>query len=90
MCDHCGERVTGTGYTNHCPTCLWSKHVDENPGDRASLCGGAMAPTGVSVSAGAYRILHRCTQCGFTRPQDAAKSDNMDRLIELSAEPFVE
>ena len=23
------------GYTNHCSQCLWSKHVDINPGDRS-------------------------------------------------------
>ena len=90
VCDQCGTNVIGNGYTNHCPQCLWSKHVDENPGDRASLCGGAMAPTSVSVFAGAYRVLHRCERCGFIRPQNAAENDNVERLISLSAEPFSE
>jgi Zn finger protein HypA/HybF involved in hydrogenase expression len=39
-CEHCGEQVTGNGFTNHCPQCLWSKHVDIDPGDRLALCGG--------------------------------------------------
>lgn len=34
ICAHCGTHVRGNGYTNHCPECLWSKHVDNNPGDR--------------------------------------------------------
>lgn len=24
MCEHCSAEVLGTGYTNHCPKCLWS------------------------------------------------------------------
>ena len=86
-CEQCEAHVTGSGYTNHCPSCLWSKHVDENPGDRASECHGAMEPVSVSVLAGTYRILHRCKKCGFTRPQDAAKEDNQELLIDLSAQP---
>lgn len=87
VCDQCGIRVTGNGYTNHCHKCLWSKHVDENPGDRASLCGGAMEPHSVSVVAGGTcRITHRCARCGFSREQDAAKEDSAERLIELSTQ----
>jgi len=33
-CEKCGLFVKGTGYTDHCPNCLWSKHMDINPGDR--------------------------------------------------------
>lgn len=40
VCEKCGFIVEGNGYTNHCPNCIWSKHVDIHPGDRASLCGG--------------------------------------------------
>ena len=43
VCEHCGAEVKGDGYTNHCPKCLWSKHVDVHPGDRAAECGGMMA-----------------------------------------------
>ncbi len=89
-CDQCGTPVIGSGYTNHCPNCLWSKHVDENPGDRASLCGGAMEPISVAVSGGTYRILHQCKKCGFTRPQDSAKEDNMEQLIALSTQPVAD
>jgi rubrerythrin len=88
ICDHCGTCVTGTGYTNHCPKCLWSKHVDENPGDRASLCEGAMEPQSVVVLSSVYRIMHKCARCGFIRLQDASKEDNIECLIELSAQPF--
>ena len=89
VCDQCGARVTGDGYTNHCPECLWSKHVDEDPGDRASPCGGMMEPASVQVlSGGAWKIVHKCLRCGFIRAQDAAKADSAARLIELSARPL--
>jgi len=88
VCDHCGTRVTGNGYTNHCPVCLWSKHVDESPGDRASLCGGAMEPQRVGVFSGIYRITHKCTTCGFIREQGVARNDDMERVIALSTHPF--
>jgi hypothetical protein len=39
-CEHCGHLEEGNGYTNHCTSCLWSKHVDINPGDRAAECQG--------------------------------------------------
>lgn len=86
-CDQCGKCVTGNGYTNHCPSCLWSKHVDQSPGDRASLCNGAMEPESVRVSSGgSVQIMHKCLRCGFIRAQSAAKDDNAERLIELSSE----
>lgn len=88
-CEQCGIRVTGTGYTNHCPECLWSKHVDLNPGDRASLCNGAMEPVSVSVFSGVEKIQHRCTICGFIRPQAVAADDNRAAIIELSTKPFL-
>lgn len=89
VCEQCGACVTGDGYTNHCPQCLWSRHVDLSPGDRASPCGGAMEPVGLQVpSGGAWRIVHKCLRCGFIRAQNAAREDNHTRLIELSARPL--
>ena len=52
-CKVCGRLVTpegaGTSHRNHCPNCLSSLHVDEEPGDRASDCGGVMEPIAVWV-----------------------------------------
>jgi len=33
ICENCGHKVNKLGYTcrNHCPICLYSKHVDINP-----------------------------------------------------------
>ena len=47
-CGICGTEVKGSGYTDHCPKCLWSEHVDIFPGDRKAECGGLMEPIGTT------------------------------------------
>jgi hypothetical protein len=87
-CENCGFEVAGNGYTNHCPVCLWSKHVDVNPGDRQATCRGLMRPIGVENKAGEHIILHECVDCGFRKRNIAANDDDLDKLIELSNNPI--
>ena len=87
ICKHCSTSVRGNGYTNHCPKCLWGKHVDVNPGDRMARCGGMMEPIGAGVLSGGYVIVHRCVQCGAARKNKAAEEDNFDLIMELSKNP---
>jgi hypothetical protein len=84
VCERCGAEVTGSGYTNHCPACLWSKHVDINPGDRAAACGGLMEPVGLDRRGDAYTILHRCLRCGHAKPNKSAAGDNFSALLALA------
>ncbi len=86
VCENCGYTVQGSGYTNHCPKCLWSKHVDVQPGDRQESCQGMMEPVGVEVKKGSYRILHRCTRCGIERWNKAAREDDFEVILQLAAE----
>ncbi|MBQ8686402.1 MAG: RNHCP domain-containing protein [Alphaproteobacteria bacterium] len=83
-CAHCGAVVSGNGYTNHCPNCLWSRHVDNNPGDRAATCGGMMAPVAVESSGDKFIITHRCEICGKEKRQKTTDNDNIDTIIEIS------
>lgn len=91
-CGHCrsfiGAPVTGGRNRNHCPNCLYSKHVDlKRPGDRLNTCGSLMAPVGVFTRAnGEEMILHRCLGCGFERPNRVAADDNPGVLESL---PFI-
>ncbi|PIR82267.1 hypothetical protein COU20_03890 [Candidatus Kaiserbacteria bacterium CG10_big_fil_rev_8_21_14_0_10_59_10] len=85
QCENCGCTVTGDGYTNHCPQCLWSKHVDVNPGDRAAECRGMMRPVRVESRSGEHRIVHRCVACGKEQPNRAARGDSPDALVSLSS-----
>lgn len=85
VCEHCKAKVVGDGYTNHCPVCLWSKHVDNNPGDRASLCQGEMEPFFVTVDGGGYHIHHRCQKCGLEKKNKLAANDNFDALLACAS-----
>ena len=88
VCERCGANVSGNGYTNHCPECLWSKHVDIFPGDRAEKCRGMMEPVGLHISGGRRRIVYRCATCGAERRFDVAQNDSEEALIALSKRPF--
>src|SRR6185369_16733546 len=83
-CLRCGVSVNGNGYTNHCPACLWSKHVDINPGDRENSCGGLMEPMKMEVKKGDYIILHQCQKCGAKKRNKAAPEDCFTELVKLT------
>ena len=83
-CENCGERVIGDGYTDHCPKCLWGRHVDESlPGDRSSKCGGMMQPVKTVYEKGKFRINYLCQKCNHEFWVREGKGDNRKMLIEL-------
>lgn len=86
-CEHCGQVVHGNGYTNHCPHCLWSKHVDIEPGDRAASCGGMMEPIGIEIRPKGMLVQQRCIACGHVWKNSVAKDDNSDLVLKLSVMP---
>lgn len=99
VCAHCGKEVNPLGYSsrNHCPFCLWSLHLDENPGDRASECGGGMEPVFAEPDPKkGYIITHRCTKCGAVRrcraalgdSRSSAATDDIDLIIKLTVHEF--
>jgi len=85
-CEKCGFFVHGSGYTNHCPKCLWSKHVDVHPGDRAAMCGGLMQPVHVEIKKGAHIIIQKCVKCGYMKKNKTSKNDSFDVLLRLTKE----
>lgn len=85
-CEKCGLFVVGNGYTNHCPKCLYSKHVDIQPGDRAATCGGLMKPMSIEGSTGkGYRIVHKCEKCDLIKRNIVADNDDPDAIVALAA-----
>lgn len=93
VCKNCGAAVEPTehdGPRNHCPFCLYSQHVDVQPGDRRNPCRGMLKPVGVDVSGNkGYVIIYRCEKCKeTTRAKAALKSsiqpDDFDEIIRLS------
>ena len=83
-CGHCGYFVEGDGYTNHCPKCLYSKHVDVFPGDRAEACQGLMEPIFLEQDKQSQKLTHRCSVCGFTKKNKVNIEDDFAALLELA------
>ncbi len=84
VCEHCGAEVTGNGFTNHCPRCLWSKHVDNDPGDRQAICGGLMEPVRVFSKREGEELLSCCVVCKKEKKNKILPSDNFDAVLEVS------
>lgn len=87
VCNYCGLEVKGDGYTDHCPHCLYSKHVDNNPGDRKCSCGGLMEPMGVIIKGGKQMIYYRCLKCSYHHRVKISPHDDYNRILELSSNP---
>ena len=93
ICDHCGLAVSGlapgTEHRNHCPHCLWSMHVDIQPGDRRCGCRGPMEPLAIWVKPGGeWAIIHRCRRCAAMRANRIAGDDSELVLISLAVRPL--
>jgi hypothetical protein len=88
-CGHCkqfiGAPITGGRQRNHCPNCLYSRHVDDTmPGDRKSTCGSLMKPTGLMTRRnGELVLIHECLGCGKKDPNRIAADDNPVLLEEI-------
>lgn len=80
--------LTNGSYRNHCPFCLYSKHVDCKPGDREQDCQGLMKPVGLQHhSKKGWQIIHCCLRCGSKRvnriAENTVQPDEIDALIRL-------
>jgi len=92
-CERCGRQVvpvSNGSYRNHCPFCLFSKHVDVMPGDRMSECRGLMQPVGLRWRSGkGFQIVHVCLRCGEVRVNKVAENtvqpDDIEALVGLVA-----
>ena len=95
-CRHCGLDVPldapGTAHRNHCPGCLWSRHLDDDvPGDRAAECGSSMEPIAIAVRGdGEWLIVHRCTGCGEVHLNRSAGDDSALLLVRLAVKPLAQ
>lgn len=87
VCYNCKKVVKPLGYTarDHCPNCLYSKHLDINPGDRKSTCQGNLVPIGIEkTKKDNYKIIYKCEKCGYQTKNIQAIDDNIDRIISIS------
>ena len=86
-----GPEGAGSHHRNHCPNCLSSVHLDDEPGDRAAGCGGTMEPVSVWVrKGGEWAIVHRCKRCGMLSSNRVAADDNPMKLMSIALKPLCE
>ena len=86
-CKNCGKLVAPLKYTSrdHCPHCLYSLHVDINPGDRECNCKGLLKPVELEKNKKGYQIVYICTKCGQTKKNIVADDDSYDKILRLSS-----
>lgn len=87
ICENCNQKVEKLNYTarDHCPYCLYSKHVDINPGDRSNTCQGLLIPIDIEKFKDTFKIIYKCSKCGELHKNTIATDDNLDKIIELSS-----
>ena len=92
-CLVCGHDVAPleTGFRSHCPQCLWSLHVDEIPGDRASPCNGLMRPIAVEQEHADWYVVHLCEMCGVRKRNrlalhDPKQPDSWDEVVRIASQ----
>jgi hypothetical protein len=101
ICENCGkhvinDQVIGTAYRNHCPFCLWSKHLGQGkPNNKIIPCHKLMEPIGLTFKQEGYdkftgkpkqgeiMIVHECLGCGHTSINRIAGDDSETKLLEL-------
>ncbi|MGZ5212680.1 MAG: RNHCP domain-containing protein [Actinomycetota bacterium] len=95
-CGNCrldvSSRAPGTSHRNHCPNCLWSRHLDgDRPGDRAADCGSLMEPIAVTVRGdGEWVLVHRCHGCDELHLNRTAADDNPLILLRVAVRPLAQ
>jgi len=86
ICENCDTKVSKLKYSarDHCPNCLYSKHVDINPGDRNNNCKGLLVPLDIERFKSTYKIVYKCEKCHKIHKNIMADDDNMEEIIMLS------
>ena len=86
ICENCRKEIKPLGYTarDHCPYCLYSKHLDIMPGDRLNECKGLLKPIGIEKFKDTYKIVYKCEKCNEFHKNIIAKDDDMTKIINIS------
>lgn len=104
-CLQCGKRIAanpvlaGVLHRNHCPYCLWSRHMDLfEAGDRLSACKSPMQPIGLTfkrsykrytaASGGELMLVHKCVSCGRVSINRIAADDDPQKIMTIFLSSF--
>ena len=105
-CSHCGAYVptssviSGVVNRNHCPYCLWSRHLDSHKaGDRLSACKEEMRPVGLTLKKGCKKygvakqgelmLIHLCLGCERISINRIAADDDGKTILSLLNDSLV-
>jgi hypothetical protein len=100
QCGNCGALVSsmsmlsGVQNRNHCPYCLWSRHLDlYSAGDRLSACKAGMKPIGLTMKKsrnkyqlsprGELMLVHACTECTTISINRIAADDDPQTVLAV-------
>lgn len=100
QCSHCqsfvstNPMIAGVQNRNHCPYCLWSRHVDlSEAGDRLAVCKGMMKPIGLTLKRtrkkygmaqyGELMLIHQCEDCGRLSVNRIAADDDASLIFDV-------
>jgi len=102
-CAHCHAYVScmpmlaGVNNRNHCPYCLWSRHLDLfAAGDRLSACKAPMHPVALTLKrtrnkygyGGELMLVHLCSECAEVSINRIAADDDAETLLNTLIESF--
>jgi RNHCP domain len=90
----CSPSVSGVQNRNHCPYCLWSRHLDwREPGDRMCSCRAPMEPVALTTRRGRNKyagerdgelmLIHRCAGCTKLVLNRVAADDSAEVILAV-------
>jgi RNHCP domain len=86
--------LAGVNNRNHCPYCLWSRHMDLfQAGDRLSACKAPMRPVGLTMkrsrkkyatlAVGELMLVHQCSACERISINRIAADDDAQAILDV-------
>jgi DNA-directed RNA polymerase subunit RPC12/RpoP len=86
--------ISGVKNRNHCPYCLWSRHVDLRlAGDRDATCQSGMRPIALTLKrtykkyarpgSGEMMLVHECQGCGKLSINRIAADDLAEVILTV-------
>lgn len=80
-CENCWKKIEKNKnwwVRNHCPHCLYSKHLDDKkPWDRLSTCLWLLKPVGIDFRKNKwYCISYKCIKCWNENINKVSEDDN--------------
>jgi len=93
VCENCSIEIKKHpewSARNHCPECLYSKHLDSKfPWDRKSECLWLMQPVWIDYKKNKWNMIkHKCIKCSKEILNKIAPDDNFLDFVEKINKTF--